>query len=85
MILGLALFALPALASASVSVSIGNLSSTQVPVGTAVSFVVSASGFSSPTYAVSDSFGGSSAGNGDINSNGNFSWTRSEEHPSELQ
>ena len=63
-------------AYASVSVSIQSLSpSTSVNVGTNVSFTVSASGFSSPTYALSDSFANGTASTGDINSSGNFSWT----------
>jgi len=40
-----------------------------------LSFSVSASGFNNPTYSVSDSFGGSSVSNNNINAYGNFSWT----------
>jgi hypothetical protein len=72
----LGLFALPlAFAYASTSVSIQSLSGTSVSVGQNVSFTIAASGFTNPAYALSDSFSNSSAGNGNINSSGNFSWT----------
>jgi Putative peptidoglycan binding domain/Putative Ig domain len=46
-----------------------------VTAGEPLSFTVAASGFSSPSYTVSDSFSGSDISNADINSSGNFSWT----------
>ena len=65
-----------AFAYADVSVSIQSLTpGTSISAGTNVSFTVSVSGLSSPTYTVSDSFGGSSVSNSNINSSGNFSWT----------
>ena len=64
-----------AFAYANTSVSIQSLSpSNTVLYGTTVSFTVNASGFTNPTYSVSDSFGGSSVSPSDINSSGNFSW-----------
>ena len=77
-LIGLGLLAVPmAFAYASTSVSIQSLSpSTNISVGTNVSFTVAASGFTNPTFAVSDSASGStSIGSGNINSSGNFSWT----------
>lgn len=66
----------PALAYASVSVSIQSLSpSTTISVGTTLSFSATASGFTSPIYSLSDSFGGSSISNGNIDSSGNVTWT----------
>jgi len=74
--LGLLLVLPLAFAYASVSVSIQSLSpSTNISVGTTVSFTISASGFTSPVYSLSDSFSGGSASNSNINSSGNFSWT----------
>ncbi len=62
-------------AYASVSLSIQSLSpSTNISVGTTVSFSVVASGFTNPSYAISDLFGGGSVSNSNINSSGNFSW-----------
>ncbi len=74
--LGLLALSFPlALAYAS-GASVQSLSpSTNVSVGTAVSFSVVATGFTNPTYSVSDSFGGGSTSNSNINSSGNFSWT----------
>jgi peptidoglycan hydrolase-like protein with peptidoglycan-binding domain len=66
-----------AFAYASMSISIGNLSGTNVSVGTDVSFTVAASGFTNPTYSVSDSLSGTSVTSSDINSSGDFSWTPS--------
>jgi peptidoglycan hydrolase-like protein with peptidoglycan-binding domain len=63
-------------AYASVSVSIQSLSpSTSISAGTNLSLTVVATGFSNPTYSVSDSLGGSSVSGSNINSSGNFSWT----------
>lgn len=63
-------------AYASVSLSIQSLSpSTNISVGTTINFSVAASGFTSPTYSVSDSFSGTSISNSNINSSGAFSWT----------
>jgi peptidoglycan hydrolase-like protein with peptidoglycan-binding domain len=74
-VMGLGMLMAPlGVAYASTSVSIGNLSGTNVSVGQSVSFTVSASGFTNPTYAISDSFGGSSVSNSNISS-GNFNWT----------
>ena len=69
----------PVLAEAnSVSIAIQSISATNIPVGTGVSFTVSASGFTNPTYSLADSFGsGSTISNSNINSSGNFSWTPS--------
>lgn len=65
-----------AFAYASVSISIQSLTpSTTIQVGTTLSFIVSTSDFSSPSYVVSDSLSGSSVSNSNIDSNGNFSWT----------
>jgi hypothetical protein len=67
-----------AFAYASTSVSIQSVSpGTTVLAGNTLSFSISASGFSSLSYSVSDSFGGSSVSNNNINSYGNFSWTPS--------
>lgn len=76
-VLGLGLFAVPfAFAYADVSASIQSLSpSTNVQVGTPVSFSIAASGFSGPTYSITDSFSGSSVTSGNLDGNGNFSWT----------
>ena len=72
----LGISAIPALAYASTSVSVGSLSpGTSVPAGTSLSFTVSTSGFTSPVFAVSDSFSNSSANTNDIDSNGHFIWT----------
>jgi peptidoglycan hydrolase-like protein with peptidoglycan-binding domain len=43
--------------------------------GQNVTFTVVPTGFTNPTYAVSDSFYGGSVSNSNINYNGNFSWT----------
>ncbi|HVZ75738.1 MAG TPA: peptidoglycan-binding protein [Candidatus Paceibacterota bacterium] len=68
------LFAPPAYAS--VSLSVGSLSpSTNISAGTNVSFTVNASGFSGPTYSLTDSFSGATDSSANINSSGNFSWT----------
>ena len=57
------------------TVAIQSLSpSNTVSVGTTVQFDAIASGFNSPTYTVSDSLGGSSITNSNINSAGHFSW-----------
>ncbi len=76
-VLGLSFVLVPlAFASASASVSIQSLSpSTNVSVGTNLSFTVMTSGFTSPSYSVSDSFSGTSLFSSNINSSGNFSWT----------
>jgi hypothetical protein len=76
LLLALGLFTLPfAFAYASTSVSIQSLSpGNSVVLGNTVSFSVAASGFTSPTYSVSDSFSNSSASNNNINSSGVFSW-----------
>ena len=75
--LGIGMFYMPlAFAYADTSISIQSLSpSTNVSVGTAVTFTISNSGFSNPTYALTDSASGSTASSGDINSAGTFSWT----------
>ena len=59
------------------SVSISPLSSVGVSPGTTVSFAVGTQGFTNPTYAVSDSFSGSSASSGNLDAGGYFSWTPS--------
>jgi len=67
-----------AFAYASTSVSIQSVSpGTTVLAGNTLSFSVNASGFNNPTYSVSDSFGGSSVSNNNINAYGTFSWTPS--------
>jgi peptidoglycan hydrolase-like protein with peptidoglycan-binding domain len=48
---------------------------TTVIVGQPVTFTVAASGFSTPVFSLSDSFGGSTVSNSAINSAGYFSWT----------
>lgn len=71
-----ALFAPLAFAYADVSVSIQSLSpSNTVTVGTTVSFSVTETGFTNPTYTITDPTSGSSITTNDINSSGNFSWT----------
>ena len=63
-------------AYASTSVSIQSLSpSTNVSVGTNVSFTVANAGFTNPTYTLSDSLSGSSVTSNAINASGAFSWT----------
>jgi peptidoglycan hydrolase-like protein with peptidoglycan-binding domain len=74
-LVGLGIFSVPLAFAYATSVSVGNLSGTSVSVGQNVSFTVAALGFTNPTYALNDSFGNSSAGSGDINSSGSFSWT----------
>ncbi len=65
-----------AFAYASVSVSIQSLSpSTNVSVGTHVTFTVAETDFVNPTYNLSDSFGGGNVTSSNIDSSGNFSWT----------
>lgn len=60
------------------SVSVQSLSpSTTVSIGTAVSFALSTSGFSSPTYAIADSMSGSTINGSHINASGQFNWTPS--------
>ncbi len=46
-----------------------------VVVGNPVTFTVAASGFSSPVFSISDSFGGSNISNSSINTAGYFTWT----------
>jgi len=61
--------------TATPSLSIQSLSpSSNVSSGQTVTFTAAESGFSNPTYSLSDSFNGSSVSSGDINSSGNFSW-----------
>jgi peptidoglycan hydrolase-like protein with peptidoglycan-binding domain len=48
---------------------------TTIMPGTKFSFSVSASGFVSPSYIASDSFSGSSVGDPNVDTSGNFSWT----------
>lgn len=75
-LISLALLSPLAFAHASVSVSIQSLSpSTNISIGTTVSFTVSTSGFTNPSFSLSDSFANGSASNSNINSSGNFSWT----------
>jgi peptidoglycan hydrolase-like protein with peptidoglycan-binding domain len=63
-------------ALASVSISIQSLSpSNTISVGTPISFSVVGSGFSNPSYTLSDSFSGGTISSSLINSSGNFSWT----------
>lgn len=58
------------------SVSIQLISSSAgVSPGQTISFAASASGFTNPTYSLSDSFSGSSVSNSNISNNGYFSWT----------
>lgn len=60
------------------SVSVQSLSpSTTVSIGTAISFALSTSGFSSPAYAIADSMSGSTINSGNINASGQFNWTPS--------
>ena len=49
--------------------------SNVVSVGQNVTFNAVASGFSNPSYTLSDSFSGTTLSNSNINSSGNFSWT----------
>jgi peptidoglycan hydrolase-like protein with peptidoglycan-binding domain len=56
-------------------VSISNVSATAIKAGQKFTFFVSQNGFTNPTFVVGDAFGGSSAGNQNIDSAGNFSWT----------
>ncbi len=49
--------------------------SSSVTTGQQVLFTAVASGFTNPTYTVSDSFGGSTVRSNFINSSGNFNWT----------
>ncbi|MES2203265.1 MAG: peptidoglycan-binding protein [Patescibacteria group bacterium] len=71
-IAALALAATPAYASGSLSVQ--SLASSNVTVGSQVTFTVVPTGFTSPSYGVYDSFSGSSINAGSF-SNGTFSWT----------
>lgn len=48
---------------------------TTVPAGSGVSFDVTPSGFSYPSYTLTDSFGGSSLTSSNMSTSGNFSWT----------
>ncbi len=48
-----------------------------ISVGTSIQFDISTSGFTSPSFTVSDSFGGTTVSSGNIDSNGHFSWTPS--------
>ena len=58
------------------SLSISSLSpGAAIMPGTRLSFTVSASGLTNPSYSVGDSFGGSSVANVVIGASGNFSWT----------
>ncbi len=62
--------------STSGGLTVGSVSpGANVLIGTPVSFSVSASGFSSPWYSMSDSFLGTSIGGDNISSSGAFSWT----------
>lgn len=57
------------------AVSVGAISpSNSVTVGQPVSFAITTTGFTSPTYAVSDSMGGTIT-DMNVDSNGNFTWT----------
>lgn len=65
---------------ASAYVTIGTLSpSTSVAAGTTVSFSTSITGFSSPSFALSDNFNGTSLRSSNINTGGFFSWTPSQQ------
>lgn len=48
---------------------------TSATVGATVSFTASTSGFSYPSFTLTDSFAGSSLTSGNINATGNFTWT----------
>ncbi len=59
-----------------ISIGISQFSpGTQVTVGTALTFQINISGFTTPTYGVGDSFSGSTITPSDIAYNGAFSWT----------
>ncbi|HEY6020636.1 MAG TPA: putative Ig domain-containing protein, partial [Candidatus Paceibacterota bacterium] len=61
---------------ASGSATVQALSSTNATVGMAVTFTVAASGFTNPSYSMSDSFNGGSNVPANLNtSTGTFSWT----------
>jgi len=60
--------------AASVTISLFS-PATGVSPGTPVTFGVGAQGFTNPTYALTDSFSGSSASANDIDASGYFSWT----------
>jgi hypothetical protein len=68
-------FAVPAHATTP-TVSIQSISpGTTINVGTTVTFSVTSSGLTNPTYVLNDTFIDGSLGNIDLNSAGNFSWT----------
>jgi hypothetical protein len=68
-------FAVPAHATTP-TVSIQSISpGTTINVGTNVTFSVTSSGLTNPTYVLNDTFIDGSLGNIDLNSAGNFSWT----------
>lgn len=48
--------------------------SATIAVGSGVTFMTTASGFTNPTYSLSDSFGGGTVSNSNISSSGYFSW-----------
>lgn len=75
-LLGMVLALVPvAVAYASVSVSVQSLSpSTSVTVGNSVTFTVVPTGFSNPTYTITDSLSGTSVSNNNISSTGVFTW-----------
>ncbi len=61
------------------SLSVGALTpGAAVPMGTKLTFTVSAPGFTNPTYIVGDSFIGATLSSANIDSSGNFSWTPSQ-------
>lgn len=57
------------------SVTISSVSATAIKAGQKFTFFVSQNGFTNPTFVIGDAFGGSSVGNQNIDSSGNFSWT----------
>ncbi len=65
-----------ALAQSAPSLSITSLTpGGTVNAGTQVSFAVVATGFTNPTYSISDSYSGTSVSSSDLNSSGVFTWT----------
>ncbi len=61
--------------SAAAMVVIQSLSASSAQEGQNVSFTAVTSGFSNPTYTLSDTFSGTSLSSADINSSGSFNWT----------
>ncbi len=68
------MLALPFASAYAASISVQPSSAITVGVGTSAVFLVSQSGFSAPSYSISDSFGGSTVSSGNIDSSGDFNW-----------